>query len=118
MLSNIVKSVFAAGVIAACGSANAASSRVLVEQLNAATVNVESSTSRSINATVSDLRGFYSSLTPQQQRALLTQEGLRNLYSSLSPSQQRILRNTYSSLPTPVRVRLRGIFRDLPVSPA
>lgn len=118
MLSNIVKSVFAAGVIAACGSANAASSRVLVEQLNAATVSVESSTSTSVNVSANDLRGFYASLSPQQQRAALTQEGLRNLYGSLSPNQQRILRNAYSSLPTPVRVRLRGIFRDLPVSPA
>ena len=118
MLSTIAKSVFAAGVIAACGSANAASSRVLVEQLNAATVSVESSTSTPVDVSASGLRSFYAALTPQQQRAVLTQEGLRNVYSSLTPSQQRILRSTYSSLPTPVRVRLRGIFSDLPVSPA
>lgn len=111
MFSSIAKSVLAVGVLAACGTASAASSRVLAEQLNAASVS-------SVDVVPSGLQTFYSSLTPQQQRAALTQEGLRNVYSSLSPSQQRILRSTYASLPTAVRVRLRGVFKDLPVSPA
>ena len=118
MFSSIAKIVLAAGVVVACGTASAASSRVLSEQLNAAAVSVESSTAGRVDVSANTLRTFYATLSPQQQRALLTQEGLRNVYARLSPSQQQILRSAYSSLPTTVRVRLRGIFRDLPVSPA